>query len=142
MYVPIFCNDEQKTKPPAHYDKLEQENSNLKDDVEYLKSVIKDLRIELEVHKDALKQNQPVFKLSQLTGTEQNLKEDQFNKLEEDTDKLLERLKQAKQLVTDIKGLDESINSLMYDQSTGTLREFNQLSNGVEQRQQVLNKNN
>jgi len=50
----VLLADSNKKKPPAHYDKLEDENEKLKEEIASLRQLVADLNAELEEYKGAM----------------------------------------------------------------------------------------
>jgi len=89
-------------KTPVYYDQVEDENLQLKEDIDNLKSVVDELKSELSLYKDGKKNFDPILGE---TKTEESV-DDIYSTLGED---LLEKLKYARIVLQDLKVMDSNI---------------------------------
>eukprot|EP01114_Cavostelium_apophysatum_P002442 TRINITY_DN12184_c0_g1_i1.p1 TRINITY_DN12184_c0_g1~~TRINITY_DN12184_c0_g1_i1.p1 ORF type:complete len:265 (+),score=72.71 TRINITY_DN12184_c0_g1_i1:213-1007(+) len=125
----VLLADSNKKKPPAHYDRLEEENLQLKEDITYLKQLVSDLNAELDLFKNAnggvvpqpngtrdghsaltTSSNLPVARVLDfdLRRSVDVPKKDQDD-VDSEVEKMLKRFDRAKSLVDDLKTFDRSI---------------------------------
>jgi len=104
----VLLADSNKKKPPAHYDRMEEENQQLKDEIKHLKSSMSDLKAELEAYKSP-----------QASGQTKVL-DFRFDKVDEGDldltgDAIMKKLENAKNILHELKTCDKSIQRHLDD---------------------------
>ncbi|PRP78033.1 hypothetical protein PROFUN_14733 [Planoprotostelium fungivorum] len=122
----------QKKKPPAHYDKLELENQELKDEVDRLKKIIEDLEVEVQAYKVASSNNnRPIIESPTVIRTRAMNEVPKFitdldvqtgRIVEEQAASFLAKLDRTRQSILELKKSDERIVEKLTRMSLGATR--------------------